>query len=127
MMNEAKMEDQLLLASTSSMALSVLSTISNRSIVLIRGITNDSTINALKLIFPDPKLIFVPQKLINIRHNIITAYLRTGNFRKFQYNICMYVYYISANLLPNLTILLIILQRVQYLKIKTFLALITSI
>lgn len=94
------MEDQLLLASTSSMALSVLSTISNRSIVLIRGITNDSTINALKLIFPHPKLIFVPQKLINIRHNIITAYLRTGNFRNFStIFVCMSIIFLPISCL----------------------------
>ena len=85
MMNEAKIEDQLLLDLTSNMVLSVLSKSSNRSIFLLEELS--ITISLTLKPFPETKLIFVPQKLVNIRQNIITAYLSTGNFRKFQYDI----------------------------------------
>ena len=78
MIKEARMDDELLMGAANEMIHLLLTQIPSKSHFILNGIITASTIESIRMMFPESKLLFIPQKFFNIRLNVVKAYITAG-------------------------------------------------
>ena len=65
---------ELLMGAAFEMTNLLLSQIPNKSHFILNGMVTASTIESIRMMLPESKLLFIPQKIFNIRLNVLKAY-----------------------------------------------------